>query len=326
MLPNGRRLGAHLPLGHGLVRAAERAAAIGASAIQVFTDNPTAWRRRQRLPAELPAFRARLAELDIAPISVHAPYLINLAAPEPEIFERSVQAMIHEVRVADAYGARFLNLHIGSHRGAGTEAGVARLVTGLRHVIDGLGGEANGVLLVLENGSGGGFGLGSSIEELAGIERAALGAGIDRTRLAYCLDTAHLWGAGYPVGERAGVDETLAAFEAGLGLDRLRMVHLNDSRCEGGSRMDRHEHVGAGVIGAAGLARFLTHPGLDHVVYYVETPGMDEGYDEVNVQRALDLARGRTLEPLPPEAFEVRSAKGRSAPADPGSADPGRHA
>jgi deoxyribonuclease IV len=330
MLPNGRRLGAHLPLGHGMVRAADRAAAIGASAIQVFTDNPTAWRRRQRLPAELPAFRDRLAALDITPISVHAPYLVNLAGPEPELFERSVTTMIHELRVADAYGARFLNMHIGSHRGAGTEAGVARLVMGLRRVLDSTDGGATGVRLVLENGSGGGFGMGSSMEELAEIERAALAAGIDRARFGYCLDTAHLWAAGYPVGERSGVDETLAAFDAGPGLDRLWMVHLNDSRCEGGSRMDRHEHVGAGEIGEAGLARFLTHPDLDHVVYYVETPGMDDGYDEVNVRRALDLATGRTLEPLPPEAFEVHSAKSRSAPAEadegPGPADADRPA
>ncbi len=299
-----------------MVRAADRAAEIGASAIQVFSDNPTSWRRRPELPRELPAFRARLAALDIAPVSIHAPYLVNLAGPEQELFERSVRVMVHELRVADAYGARFVNMHVGSHRGAGPVAGIDRLATGLRRVFDELGGEAGGVLLVLENGAGGGFGMGSSIEELAEIEHAAVTAGVDRDRLGFCLDAAHLWGAGYPVGEPAGVDDTLAEFDAALGLASLRMVHLNDSRSERGSRMDRHEHVGAGAIGGAGLGRFLVHPRLDHVVYIVETPGMDAGYDAVNIRRALDLALGRELEPLPPAAFEVHSSKGRSAPAE----------
>src|SRR5215218_6286794 len=116
MLPNGRRIGAHLPLGTGMVKAADRAAEIGASAIQVFSDNPTSWRRRPSLPDELPAFRERLAAHGVAPIAIHAPYLVNLAGPEPAFFEKSVSVMVNELRVAEAYGASFVNVHIGSHR------------------------------------------------------------------------------------------------------------------------------------------------------------------------------------------------------------------
>jgi deoxyribonuclease-4 len=316
MLPNGRRLGAHLPLGSGMVRAADRAAAIGASAIQVFTDNPTSWRRRPTLPAELPAFRDRLAAHDVAPLAIHAPYLVNLAGPEPVFFERSVAVLANELRVAETYGARFVNVHIGSHRGEGAEAGAARLAEGMREVQRRLDGAARDVTLVLENGSGGGFGLGATIEELVLIDQAAEAAGVDRDRVGFCFDTAHLWGAGYPIDTPAGVDDLLEAFDRALGLGRLRMVHLNDSRSERGSRADRHEHVGAGRIGADGLRRMLEHPGLGAVSYYLETPGMDEGYDEVNVQRVLDIAAGRPLAALPPEAFHVRSSRGRSAPAE----------
>jgi deoxyribonuclease IV len=316
MLPNGRRLGAHLPLGNGMVRAADRAAEIGASAIQVFTDNPTTWRRRPSLPGELPDFRKRLDEHGIAPLAVHAPYLANLAAPEVELRARSVDVLVNELRVAHAYGASFLNAHVGSHRGAGREAGIETFADGLRHVMEAVEDGAPGVILLLENGSGGGFGLGRTIEELAAIDRAVAAAGVDRARYGFCLDTAHLWGAGYAIDTATGVDAAIDTFGSLVGLDRLRMVHLNDSRSECGSRADRHEHVGAGQIGAEGLARMATHPALGDVVYMLETPGMEDGYDAVNMARVLDLACGRPLADLPPAAFLTRSAKGRSAPAE----------
>lgn len=322
MLPNGRRLGLHLPLAAGMVRAADRAGAIGATAVQVFVDNPTSWRRRTTLPDELPTFRKRLATHGIAPISVHAPYLVNLAAPDDDVWERSVGLLAGELGVAAAYGAAFVNVHTGSHRGAGPEAGVARVADGLRRVVERAAETGDGVRVLLENGSSGGFGLGASPAELGAIDRAAGALGMPRHRLGFCLDTAHLWAAGFDVSTAEGVDAVLTLFDAEVGLDRLRLVHLNDSRSVLGSGSDRHEHVGGGRIGPHGLARFLLHPALDHVAYIVETPGMEEGWDEVNLRRARDLAAGRTLEPLPPSAFHTRSARGRAAPpeADPPAA------
>ncbi len=252
MLPNGRRLGAHLPLGNGMVRAADRAAEIGASAIQIFSDNPTSWRRRPTLPGELSAFRDRLAEREIGPLAIHAPYLVNLAGPEPEPHRRSVEVMANEMRVANAYGARFVNVHIGSHRGAGPVTGLRQLARGVRQVMDLVDGEAPDVILVLENGPGSGFGLGASLEDLGRVEQAIADAGVDPARYGFCLDTAHLWGAGYPLHTAVGVDGTLAAFDELVGIGRLLMIHLNDSRSEIGSRQDRHEHVGAGRIGRKG--------------------------------------------------------------------------
>jgi deoxyribonuclease-4 len=299
-----------------MVKAADRAAEIGASALQVFSDNPSSWRRRRTLPGELPAFRERLASLDISPLSIHGPYLVNLAGPDPEPHRRSVDCLANELRVAQAYGARLLNIHVGSHRGEGPEAGIASLARGIRAAFDLVGDDAHDVLLVLENASGGGFALGWSIEELGAIDDAVAATGIDRARYGFCLDTAHLWGAGYAIGTAAGVDATIEAFDAAVGLGRLHMVHLNDSRSELGAHADRHEHIGAGRIGGEGLGRMATHPALGHVTYMLETPGMDEGYDAVNLDRIRDLAEGRPIPDLPPAAFQTRSGKGRSAPAD----------
>ena len=131
----------------------------------------------------------------------------------------------------------------------------------------------------------------------------------------FCLDTAHAWGAGYRLSDPDATDALLAAFDARLGIGRLRMVHLNDSKSELGSHTDRHEHVGAGQIGEAGMAHILRHPSLASVTYFIETPGMDEGYDAINIARARALAAGHPLEPLPPGAMNVRGSRARSAPA-----------
>jgi deoxyribonuclease-4 len=322
VLADGRRIGAHLPLGHGMVRAAERAAAIGADTIQVFTDNPTAWRRRAQPPRELPAWRDRLDELDLGPVSIHAAYLVNLAGPEPTYWERSIELVAHELRGAPAFGAPYVNAHVGSHRGLGVKAGIERVADAVTRALaqaedgaDGLDG-AGPAILVLEDSAGSGDGIGTTIEQLAAILDATAARNGSIDRLGFCLDTAHLWGAGYDVGTAEGVDALVEAFDRLIGLDRLRMMHLNDSRSELGSRSDRHEHLGAGLIGVEGLQRLLTHPALTGVATYLETPGMDDGYDVVNLERARAIVRGEPLEPLPPEAFDLRRDRAKVAPAE----------
>jgi len=316
MLSDGRRLGAHLPLGAGMVRAVERAHEIGAEAIQVFCDNPTAWRRHPTLPKELPRFRERLDELDIRPLAIHAAYLVNLAGDEPTFHAQSIEILASDLRTGIAYGASFVNVHIGSHRGAGAEAGVEALTSGIAAVLAAVPPGPGVPRLVLEDSAGSGFGLGVTIDELEAIDHALIEHGVDRERIGYCLDTAHLWGAGYDLRSRETVEALLDAFGRRIGLDRLVMVHLNDSRSELGSRLDRHEHLGAGRIGARGLRNVLTHPALGHVAFLIETPGMDEGYDAINLQRARDIAAGRPLADLPREAFELRRSRSRSGPAE----------
>jgi len=327
MLPDGRRLGAHLPVGDGLVRAADRAGAIGANALQIFGDNPTAWTRRAGPSAEQNAFRARLAQHDISPLVVHASYLVNLAGPDADFFERSVGLLAAELRDAPGVGASHVNVHVGSHRGSGVEAGTERLADGIVRALA-LAAEqrAEGELgdegpppepatILLENSSGGGGGLGANVPELAGIADAIDRRGVPPDRVGFCLDTAHAWGAGYDLSDPIATDALLDEFGRRIGFDRLRVIHLNDSKSGLGSRTDRHEHVGAGQIGEVGMAHLLRHPLLADVTYILETPGMDEGYDAINIARAVALARGEPLHPLPPGALTLRGSRSRSAAA-----------
>jgi deoxyribonuclease IV len=295
------------------VRAVERAHAIGADAIQVFADNPTAWRRRLEPPAELPAFRARCEALGVGPVAIHAAYLVNLAGPDPDLFERSIGVLARELEVAPAFGARFVNVHIGSHRGTSAEAGVARVAEGVERVLAQVADGGESALLVIENSAGSGDSIGATLDELGACLAAIDGRGIPPERVGICLDTAHLWGAGYDISTPEGVDAVVETAAEVIGLHRVRMIHLNDSKAARGSRADRHQHLGAGSIGPAGLGRLLVHPGLRHVAYYLETPGMEDGYDAVNVLRARSLARGIELAALPPEALDLPGSRSRSA-------------
>ncbi len=295
-----------------MVKGAARAAEVGATAIQIFSDNPTAWRRRSEPPAELSAFRQRLAELDIAPLAIHGPYLVNLAGADDGFWSRSVATLVTDMRMAALYGAAFVNVHIGSHRGAGRAAGTRRVADGLAAVLAET--PEGAPRLILENSAGGGDGLGGTIDELAEILEAVAVAGMDATRIGFCLDTAHLWGAGFDISRPDVIDQVLADFDARLGPEQLAMLHLNDSRSPRGSHTDRHEHIGAGLIGPDAMRSFLCHPRLASVPTFLETPGMDEGYDAVNMERVRLLIAGRDPPPLPPEAFAL---KGRTRGAHP---------
>jgi deoxyribonuclease IV len=320
--PDAPRVGIHLPLPYGLRRAAERAGEIGARTVQVFVDNPTAWTRRKSPPRGLAEFRTRLAELDIAPIAVHASYLVNLAGPDPTFREASLEVLAADMAAAREYGASIVNVHTGSHRDTSVEAGIERIAAGVVDVLRrSPGGARSGrtetePVLALETAAGGGWSVGTNLEELAAIAERAAALGVSEQRLGFCLDVAHAWGAGVAMDDPDAIDAWLETFDRELGLGRLAMVHLNDSRSERGSRTDRHEHIGAGRIGARGLAHLLTHPRLRSIPFVLETPGMDEGYDGINLERCWALIAGVAIDPLPPAAFELSRRAATSAPAD----------
>jgi deoxyribonuclease IV len=336
----GRRIGVHLPLGHGMVKAADRARTIGATTIQVFSDNPTAWRRRAAPPRQLPAFRARLVAHDVAPIATHAPYLINLAGPERDFWQRSVGVLAAELVMAAEYGASLVNMHVGSHRGSGVEAGTIRLANGIVRAFDAEaearsrpretseapagsdeetsldGPRAPAPTLVLENSAGSGDGMGSTMADLAAILDALDQAGAPMARIGICLDTAHLWGTGHEISRPDIMDGLLVEIDRRLGSERLRMLHINDSKAALGSHLDRHEHIGAGRIGEVGMRHLVTHPRLAKTPMFLETPGMDEGYDATNMDRVRALVAGEPLADLPPEAFKLRGSRAMAAPVD----------
>jgi len=301
-------VGLHLGVARGLLPAARRSRQIGARAVQIFSDNPTAWRRRPEPPSDAAAFVAYAARERIEVISIHASYLINLAGSAEPFASQSRAGLIVEMQRAPQYGATLVNTHIGSHRGVGRETGFRRIIDSVRAI---LAESPPSVRLVLENSSGGGDLLGSRLEELAAILE---GVGDGGDHLAFCLDTAHLWGAGYDVSTVAGATAVVDRFEELIGLHRLPMVHLNDSRSLLGSRTDRHEHVGAGQIGAVGLGALLRDPRLGDATFIMETPGADEGWDAVNLRRAWMLWNGaESLPELPPKAFRVNRRSTRAA-------------
>lgn len=309
------RLGIHLAIATGLVRAAKRAVELGVTTVQLFGDNPTAYRRRAEPSAELPDFRARLTGAGIAPIALHASYLINPAGADLVNRERSIALLASELEAAAGFGATLVNVHIGSHGGAGLEAGIRAVVDVVVRAreIATANGSAELPVVVLENSAGGGFGMGVDVEQLAAIAAACDAAGLHAGAVGFCLDAAHAWGAGLDMADPAAIDDLLEAFDDRIGLGRLRLVHLNDSSSGRGSRHDRHQHVGAGQIGPVGLGHLVRHPRLRHVPFILETPGMEDGYDLVNLERARALVRGEALAELPPEAFELRGSRARAA-------------
>ena len=303
------RVGVHLGVRSGLLRAARRSRQIGARALQIFTDNPTAWRRRPEPPPEGASFIGYCAREGIETIAIHASYLVNLAGSSEPFASQSRAGLTHEMQRAPAYGATLVNTHIGSHRGVGAETGLRRIVANVAAV---LAESPPSVRLVLETSSGGGDLLGSRIEELAAIMD---GVGAPEDRLAFCLDTAHLWGAGYDISSADGAARVIDSFASLIGLERLALVHLNDSRSVLASRSDRHEHVGAGRIGPVGLGAFLRDPRLAGTTFIMETPGADEGWDAVNLRRAWLLYGGATeLPELPPKAFRTNRRSTRLGP------------
>jgi deoxyribonuclease-4 len=302
-------VGIHLGVASGLLKAGRRARTIGARALQIFSDNPTAWRRRPQPPRDAEAFIEYATAEGIAPVVIHASYLINLAGTAEPFATQSRLGLIHELQRAPQWGAAIVNTHIGSHRGMGHAAGLRRIVENVEQV---LAESPPGVILALENSAGGGDNLGSTIEELA---RILEGVRSGHERLAFCLDTAHLWGAGYDVSTADGAAAVIDRFDELIGLDKLALVHLNDSRSLPGSRTDRHEHLGAGRIGPAGLGALLRDVRLKGTTFVMETPGVEEGYDAVNVRRARLLYDGATELPvLPPRAFKLNRRASRGQP------------
>lgn len=318
MLPDGRRLGAHLAIDGGLAAAAVRAAEIGATALQIFGGDPTSWPREPLVADEIAEFQAVLAGAGVTSLAIHASYLINLAGADPAYRDRSIAMLAAELRVAALLGAGLVNVHTGSHGGDGIEPGIQRLVSAIGDVLAAEGDAAPGSrpTIVLENSVGGGFGLGTNLAELGSIADALDRAGVTRGRVGFCLDTAHAWGAGIDLADARVVDGLIDGFDARIGIDRLRLVHLNDTTSERGSRTDRHQHLGAGRIGEAGLGHILRHPALAATTFILETPGMDEGFDAINLARAVAMARGMPLVPLPAAALSLPRRRSRHSTPD----------
>ena len=279
-------LGAHVSIAGGLPTAIERGRKLDCEALQIFVKNASQWRGRALGDEEAVAFRGAHAETGEPPLVAHASYLINLAATDPAILERSRAALADELDRCDRLGVGGLVVHPGAHLGAGEEEGIERIAASLDAVLDRALADRPGLatLVLLENTAGQGTVLGYRNEQLAAI-RARAG---HPERIGYCLDTCHAFAAGYAVHEPAGWEEWMAEVGEVLGFERVAAWHLNDSKQPFGSRKDRHENVGQGEIGPECFARLIYDERGEGRPMVVETP---MGDDELGHQRDLDFLR-----------------------------------
>jgi deoxyribonuclease-4 len=265
----------------GVKKALDNAAAMGAEAVQLFVQSPRTWRFPDHDPADLEAFRSKREEAGL-PVLVHALYLVNLAAPDDAIYSKSVDTMRATVDAACAIEADAVVFHLGSHLGAGFETGLERVVPAVKQVLE----RCNErTWLLIENSAGAGGTIGRSIDELAAIF-AALGR---HERLGVCLDSCHLFVSGVDVTDPTVMNALLEDLDERIGLDRLRALHANDAKAPLGSNRDRHDNIGAGLIGE-GLGVFLAHPKLQGLPVVLEVPGADgkgPNADEIRKLREL---------------------------------------
>ena len=266
---------------HGnIANAVFRQTAFGGNCGQIFTHSPQVWEDPNVDTAEAEQFRsATETDLD-GPWVIHTSYLVNLCTPKDGLREKSLQSMQREVDAADQLGIPYVNVHLGAHTGAGVEGGLDN-AAGVVDAID----VPSDVTILIESDAGAGTKLGGEFEHLAGI--------IDRTDtdIDVCLDTAHVFAAGYDLSSPGAVDETVEAFDDVVGLDHLRCIHLNDSKHDCGTNKDEHAHIGEGLIGEAGMERIVNHPDLQSVPLVLETPTEDGKSFAWNIERVRSLRR-----------------------------------
>jgi deoxyribonuclease-4 len=284
--------GAHASSAGGIDTAIDRIELIGGDCVQVFTQSPRMWRTTAHKPEAIERFKEKRTAAGIGGVACHALYLVNLATPDDDVYEKSVATMRATVDVACAINADAVIFHVGSHLGTGFDAGRARVVDALAEILDRCDGDT---WLAMENSAGAGATIGRSLDELATLVDA-----LDRhPRLGLCLDSCHLWVSGVDVTDRATVDALVRELDATVGLDRLRALHVNDSSAPLGSNRDRHANLLEGELGE-GLGVFLAHPRFQHLPAYLEVPGADgKGPDAAEIEKLRGL-HARSTRRTPP--------------------------
>jgi deoxyribonuclease-4 len=265
----------------GIKKALDKGADMGAETVQLFAQSPRTWRFPNHDPSDLAAFRTKREQGDV-PVFVHALYLVNLAAPDDDIYGKSVDTMRSTMDAACAIDAEGVVFHIGSHLGAGFDAGLERVVPALAQVLE----RTNDrTWLLMENSAGAGGTIGRSLDELVVIFEA-----LERhERLGLCLDSCHLFVSGVDVTDRAVLDRLFEDVDARIGLDRLRLLHTNDAKAPLGSNRDRHDNIEDGVMGE-GLGVFLAHPKVQDLPAVLEVPGADgHGPNAEEIRKLRDL-------------------------------------
>ena len=305
------RIGIHTSIAGSYLNALESARKLGCNALQIFSASPRMWQGGSaRIPeVDAQAFRARRDELGLGPLVVHANYLINLAASQPMLRTRSIQAFHDEIVRAVALGADFLVVHPGARGESKTEHAVSTIVESVKQASKRA--PMSTLRILIENTAGMGSAVGARLEEvgeiLAGLRDVPAGA---------CLDTAHLFAAGYDIKSEGGLASTIGQIDGAIGIENVPVFHVNDSKVPLGGRVDRHEHIGKGKIGAQAFARILRHPrfgaappeGLMGRAFVAETPIDDPGDDRRNVAALWELAGLKEQAPEAEKGFSMLTA------------------
>jgi deoxyribonuclease-4 len=305
------RIGIHTSIAGSYLNALESARKLGCNALQIFSASPRMWQGGSaRIPdVDAQAFRARRDELRLGPLVIHANYLINLASEQRMLQTRSIQAFHDEIVRAMALGADFLVVHPGARGEATMAQAISTIIESVKQSSKRA--PMDGLRILIENTAGMGTAVGARLEEvgeiLAGLRNLPIGA---------CLDTAHLFAAGYNIKSETGLASTIGQIESTIGLENVPVIHANDSKIELGGRVDRHEHIGKGKIGAEAFARILQHPrfgaagpeGLTGRAYIAETPIDDPGDDRRNVAALWELAGLKEQAPEADKGFSMLTA------------------
>jgi len=284
----GMKLGAHLSIAGGIDKSVDRAAELNVNAFQIFSHNVRSWSSRDLREEEVQNFKKKSQQQGIEYVVAHTSYLLNLASPKDDLWEKSKDGLREEIRRADELGIDSINTHIGAHTGSGMEAGLDRLAKALEEVIGSPEFQDANVELLLENTAGSGTTLGADFSELART-LDALGR---PERCGVCIDTCHGFAAGYDFGSAPGLDSVLQEFDERVGLGNLGLIHLNDSVGKLGSNKDRHAHIGEGNIGESGFSALVNDSRLQGVPLVLETPKEEidgREADRVNLDKIMEL-------------------------------------
>lgn len=276
------QLGAHLPTSKGFLHALERSQELRCTSLQLFSKSPRQWKAAPLDLVKVDEFRAARDASACQTLAVHDSYLINLAAPDPDKLEKSLEAMIIEIERAELLGSDYLVTHCGAFLNKGEEEkGVKRLAQSLEKVLEAT--PDAQVKIALENTCGQGTCLGGPFEQLAEVLQT-----LNTPRLAVCFDTCHAFAYGHPLSSAEEIDQTLESFDRTIGLQNLALIHFNDSKGDAGKRLDRHEHIGQGKIGIDALRYFINHPDIRERPIILETPEV-ETMVETNLNKVREL-------------------------------------
>jgi deoxyribonuclease-4 len=288
-LLTSRRIGIHTSIAGGVQNGAERAYRLGCNAFQIFSTSPRQWRPYETSLPQCEELRRLREKYDLRPLAIHVNYLVNLAAQNEIFLKQSVVAFRGELERAIAIGAEFLVLHPGSFRGTSREQGLVRAAAAISAASQGLDLPAANLTILIENTAGAEYSLGGSFEQVA--EMLELLRPI--VPVGACIDTCHTHVSGYDVVSAKGMGETMRHLDETVGLKNVHVWHCNDAKCERGSKLDRHEHVGKGKIGSEPFRRLLNDPRTKHAAFIAETPIDRPGDDRRNVEALKKLVAKR---------------------------------